>query len=469
MTLGRAFLLRSMPLRLAAGLVLLFSLVSLLGLLASYIYTQASFEQTLRADLAQDMAGFRAAPSAAALAALIEAEARSTDPERVVLSYFAPNGRHYGNALVARDADGYRILSYLPGNPEIEGRYLALTASLRGGQLTVARSLAQIDALRDAFLNILGISLLPAVLVALSGGLFLARRGARHVAVISGTLDQLTSGNLKARVGDVSGWSDDLARIAAKLDQMARAQEDAVESLRQVSSDIAHDLKTPIQRAAVHLDDLSQSPDLTEDARALLEKAQTELDGIVSIFHALLQLAQIESGSPRAGFTPVDLSDLCRTLCDVYDPSITENGQTLTSALPDGPMRPVIGDRTLLGQVLANLIENAMHHTPRGTVITVALSQTAQHVDLSVTDTGPGIPEAERDLVLRRLYRLDRSRATPGHGLGLSLVAGIAQVHDATLTLEDAGPGLRVRLRFPACPAPQSAAPVDQHPEQPSR
>ena len=450
MILTRVSLLRSMPIRLAAGLVFLFSLVSLLGLLASYLYTQASFEETLRADLTQDMAGFHAAPSAAALASLVEAEARNTDPERVVLSYFAPNGRHYGNALVARDADGYRILSYLPGNPEIEGRFLALTTSLRGGQLTVARSLAHIDALRETFLNILGISLLPTVLVALSGGLFLARRGARHVAVISGTLDQLTSGNLQARVGAVKGWSDDLARIGAKIDQMARSQKDVVESLRQVSSDIAHDLKTPIQRAAVHLDDLSQSPDLTGDAREMLEKAQAELDRIVSIFHALLQLAQIESGSPRARFAPVDLSELCRTFCDVYEPAATENGQTLICALPDGPVRPVMGDRTLLGQVLANLIENAMHHTPPGSRITVALCQSEAHVYLALTDNGPGIPEAEWDLVLRRLYRLDRSRMTPGNGLGLSLVAGIAQVHDATLSLEDAGPGLQVGLRFPS-------------------
>jgi signal transduction histidine kinase len=146
----------------------------------------------------------------------------------------------------------------------------------------------------------------------------------------------------------------------------------------------------------------------------------------------------------------VDLSELCQTLCDVYDPATVENGQTLICALPDAPVRTVMGDRTLLGQVLANLIENAMHHTPQGTRITVALSQSETHVDLSVTDNGPGIPEAERDLVLRRLYRLDRSRGTPGNGLGLSLVAGIAQVHDATLTLEDAGPGLRVRLRFPS-------------------
>lgn len=446
---ARTLPLRSMPLRLAAGLVLLFSVVSLLGLLASYIYTQASFEQTLRADLMQDMAGFRAAPSASALAALVEAEARSTDPERVILSYFAPNGQHFGNAVVARDADGYRILSYLPGNPEITGRYLALTASLHGGQLTIARSHAQIDALRDVFLNILGLSLLPTILVALSGGLMLARSGARHVAVIGGTLDQLTSGDLEARVGDVTGWSDDLARIGLKIDQMALSQQNTVASLRQVSSDIAHDLKTPIQRVAVHLDDLNQSQGLSDAARAHLDKAQTELNRISSVFQSLLQLAQIESGSPRARFSVVDLTALCRTICDVYEPAAGENGQTLTCDLPDDRAVTVTGDRHLLGQVLANLIENAIHHTPRGTTITVGLSVGQDHVDLSVTDNGPGIPEAQRDLVLRRLYRLDTSRSTPGHGLGLSLVASIAQVHDAKLQLTDAGPGLRVTLSFP--------------------
>ncbi|MGY9048141.1 ATPase [Puniceibacterium antarcticum] len=448
MTLTRDSMLRSMPLRLAGGLVLLFSVVSLLGLLASYVYTQASFEQTMRADLSQDMAGFSAAPSAAALAALVQAEARSTDPERVVLSYFAPNGLHYGNAVVAKDDDGYRILTDLPDRPEITGRYLALTASMQGGQLTVARSRAQIDALRGVFLNILGLSLLPTILIALSGGLILARRSARHVAVIGGTLDRLTSGDMQARVGGVGGWSDDLARIGAKVDQMARSQEDTVASLRQVSSDIAHDLKTPIQRVAVHLDELSQK-DLPEEERVLVDKALDELDGIVSVFHSLLQLAQIESGSPRARFTSVDLTALCQTLCDVYEPSAAENGQTLTCALPCDPVRPVNGDRNLLGQVLANLIENALRHTPKDSTITVTLSQGVSHVDLSVTDSGPGIPEAERELVLRRLYRLDRSRTTPGNGLGLSLVASIAQVHNARLTLADAGPGLCATLSFP--------------------
>ena len=454
MTLPRFVLLRSMPLRLASVLVLLFSLVSLLGLWASYVYTQASFEQILRADLTQDMAGFRAAPSTSALAGLVEAEAQSTDPERVVLSYFAPNGQHFGNAFIARDADGYRIISELPGNPEISGRYLALTSTLRGGQLTIARSRAQIDALRDVFMNILGLSLVPTILIALSGGIVLAQRGARHVDAINGTLEQLTSGKLQARVGHVKDWSDDLASIAGKVDKMARSQEETVESLRQVSSDIAHDLKTPIQRVAVHLEELSKSNDLTISGRMQLDSALLEMDRIVSIFHSLLQLAQIESGSPRERFGAVDLGALCETMCDVYEPSAAENGQSLICVLPDEPVRLVMGDRNLLGQILANLIENSINHTGPDIQITVALSQTQDHLELSVTDSGPGIPESEREKVLRRLYRLDRSRKTPGNGLGLSMVASIARVHGAFLKLSDAGPGLRVAISFPSAATP---------------
>lgn len=439
-------LVRSTPLRLALALVALFSVVSLVSLATSYVITQRSFEQTIRDDLRQDMIGFRAAPTAAALALLVEAEARETDPNRLVLSYYAANRRHYGNALIARDSEGYHIVSLEEGNPGLPGRYLALTATLQGGQLTIARSRAEIDALRAVFLNILWISLLPTVLIAISGGLYFARRSARQVRVIGHGLDQLTSGTLSARIGQTPGWAEDLAQIASKVDQMARAQELSVEALRQVSSDIAHDLKTPIQRVAVHLDDLAERHDLGGDAQALVAEARKELGDIVSVFHALLQIAQVESGTPKSRFAPVDLVDLCQTFHEVYEPSATENGQTLLLDLPTGTVK-VPGDRNLLGQVLANLIENALRHTPKGCEITIAVTGGA-HPTLSVSDTGPGIPESERTLVLRRLYRLDRSRTTPGSGLGLSLVQVVASLHDATLELSDNAPGLKVTLTF---------------------
>ncbi|MFZ5962875.1 ATP-binding protein [Thalassococcus sp. BH17M4-6] len=441
-------LAQSTPLRLALGLVLLFSVVSLLSLAASYIVTQRSFEQTIRDDLRQDMTGFRAAPSGAALAQLVEAEAAETDPNRLVLSYYAANRQHYGNAFIARDDEGYHIVSLGADRAGLPGRYLALTTQLYGGQLTIARSRAEIDALRGVFLNILALSLLPTVLIAISGGLYFARRSARQVAVIGRDLDRLTSGTLSARIGDTPGWGADLAQIARKIDQMARAQEASVETLRQVSSDIAHDLKTPIQRVALHLDDLANRHAVDAQGQDKVAEARAELDRIVAVFHALLQIAQVESGTPKSRFVPVDLRDLCRTFHEVYEPAAVESGHRLRLDLPEkGDAIAVPGDRSLLGQVLANLIENALRHTPPGTVITVGASGGA-HPRLWVADTGPGIPEAERGLVLQRLYRLDHSRTTPGSGLGLSLVEVVASVHDATLTLEDNAPGLKVSLRF---------------------
>lgn len=454
-------LARSMPFRLALGLVALFSVVSLLSLAASYFVTQRSFDQTMRADLRQDMAGFRAAPSAAALATLVEAEARETDPERLVLSYITPNRRHFGNAMIGRDEDGYHIVSASAGNPQIKGRYLALTASLFGGQLTIARSRDEIDALGDVFTNILVLSLIPTILIALSGGLYLARRSARHVGQIGRTLDELTGGNLGARVGSTRGWSPDIVDIGQKLDEMARAQEASVTAMRQVSSDIAHDLKTPIQRVSVYLDEMSRKDLPQAEANDLLGKAKAELDGIASVFRGLLQISQIETGSPRSRFSDVDLGALAQTFCEIYEPAAAEASQSLSCRV-DGPAPVLVrGDRDLLGQVLANLIENALRHAGQGAQVEVSVRHVDGRPSLAVSDTGPGIPEEERDLVLRRLYRLDRSRTTPGNGLGLSLVASVIALHDAELALLSNDPGLRVEITFPV-PGPGDEIPSGQ-------
>lgn len=438
---------RSMPVRLALVLVLLFSTVSLLSLAASYAVTQSSFEASIRADLEQDIAGFRAAPNSSAVAQLVVAESRDADPSRVVLSYITRSGRIYGNGAIARDDEGYHIVSLAKGRAEYDGVYLSLTTPLYGGQLTVARSRAQIEALRTVFLNILLISLLPTILVALSGGLYLARRSKRHVEVIGKTLDDLTTGDLSARVAVSPAWADDLVRIGHKVNQMAGAQEAQTQMLRQVSSDIAHDLKTPIQRVAVHLDDLARTIPFDTDQGVLLTKAQDEVAGIASVFQSLLQIASVESGSPKTHFEPVDLNLLCRTLTEVYEPAAASNDQVLGCAVPDNTIT-VNGDRNLLGQVLANLVENALRHTPAGTRIDVSLSQSNGHPVIEVADDGPGIPEDAREKVLRRLFRLDASRHTPGNGLGLSLVDGVVKLHGGTLALLDNAPGLRVRIEF---------------------
>ncbi|WP_366942634.1 HAMP domain-containing sensor histidine kinase [uncultured Sulfitobacter sp.] len=436
---------RSMPLRLALVLVVLFGTVSLLSLAASYAFTRAAFEQSIRDDLAQDLAGFRAAPSARAVAVLVQAESADTDPGRLVLSYASPSGRIYGNGAVARDDEGFHIISLEEGRATLNGEYLALSARLYGGRLTIARSRAEIEALQPVFLNILWISLLPTVLIALSGGLILARRSQRHVEVIRAALERITGGDLGARVVTGKRWSDDLVRIGGAVNTMADAQERSVTALRQVSSDIAHDLKTPVQRVSLQLEALQEVVKETQ-ASELVAQTRAEVEGIASVFQSLLQLAQVENGALKAAFAPVDLAQLCLTMVDVYEPSAQNAGQTISCDV--APDVQVMGEKNLLGQMIANLLENALRHSGTGSKISLSLVCRAGTAELTVADTGPGIPEEERARVVQRLYRLDRSRNTPGNGLGLSLVDGVARLHGARLNFGDANPGLRVCVSF---------------------
>ncbi|RYH03565.1 HAMP domain-containing histidine kinase [Salipiger sp. IMCC34102] len=442
-----ASLLRASPVRLALGLVALFALISAASLAASYTATARALDQQMRQQLRQDLAGFRAAPSAPALAALVAGEARATDPARVVLSYVAPSGRHFGNGRLDRDEEGYVLTTLEDPVTPIDGNYLALTTREHRGLLTVARSRAEIDQLFGTYRTIALLSLLPTLVVALGAGLVMARRSARQVDRVGRTLDRLTSGDLSARVRPTPAWVEDLRRVGHGIDRMAAAQQTAHESLRQVSSDVAHDLKTPIQRISVRLDELGQT-DLDPQGQALVELAQADVAGVVSVFQSLLQIAQIEAGTPRSRFRTVDLVPLVETFADLYEPAAAESGQTLETDISIDDAK-VTGDPDLIGQILANLIENALRHTPPGSRIVLGLHRRDGRTVLGVSDDGPGIPDDEREKVLRRLYRLDRSRNKPGSGLGLSLVSVIADLHDAPLRLEDANPGLRVTVSFP--------------------
>ncbi|MFT6676691.1 MAG: signal transduction histidine kinase [Sulfitobacter sp.] len=440
---------RSTPLRLAVALVILFAFVSLISLGASYLVIRDSFNQTMETDLQQELAGFQAAPSATAVARLITAEAAVTKPERRILSYLAADGRHFGNGIVAQSGKGFRVISLPDGQDLSEQPYLALTSELYGGQLTIANSRSQIEDLGELFLNILLLSLLPTTGFALAAGLVIARRSGRRIEAIGGTLERLTEGDLSARVSKMQGHADDLSIIAAQVDRMASAQQSSVNALRQVSADIAHDLKTPIQRVSVLLNRAREMSGLPDDLETLLDEAGQETAGIVATFQSLLQIAQIEGGSPRNRFKPVDLGALVATFVEVYEPSADETGHRLQTEITGTSPCIVSGEKGLLGQVLANLIENALRHTPKGSAIKVAVGLVDGRVQLSVCDSGPGIPPQERQNVLRRLYRLESSRTTTGNGLGLSLVAVIGDLHNAELELDSNDPGLVVRLTFP--------------------
>ncbi|MFN3971858.1 MAG: ATP-binding protein [Gemmobacter sp.] len=434
--------------RLALGLVTLFSLVSVATLGAAFVQIRGNLSEQIAASLDQHVAGFRVADDAATLAALVAAEAAAADPENRIFAFIAPGGARVGNARAEIRGAEVRLSRMEGGRKLGSDGYKTRVVPMAGGILIVGESLEPLKDLQDTFLDLIALNLIPTILVSLAAGVWLAAASARRVRRIESALDRMAGGDLSARIVD-RGREDDLGRIATGIDRMADAQETATASLRQVSVDIAHDLKTPVQRMAVLLSDLRDR--LPEDGPEadLAARAAEEADRATAVFQSLLQIAQIEGGSPKARFAPVDLGAVLRTFVEIYEPSAEDSGHTLRLApMPDGPVL-VMGDRTLLGQAVANLIENGLRHTPGGARIEIGLALEAGHVVLTVADDGPGIPEAERDKVLRRLYRLERSRTTPGNGLGLSLVAAIAQLHGAEITLGDNNPGLRVRLSFP--------------------
>jgi signal transduction histidine kinase len=220
-----------------------------------------------------------------------------------------------------------------------------------------------------------------------------------------------------------------------------------MESLRQVSSSIAHDLRTPLSRLRQYLEDVRLFAGGPGELQSAIDQAIAESDTLLSTFSALLRISQVESKSRRSGFKTVYLSGLFEKIAEAYAPVIEEAGKTLRSRIAAGAS--LTGDEELLTQMLANLVENAIKHTPTGAAISLTLEENSSLLVGCVADSGPGIPEPERKRVFERFYRLDRSRTTPGSGLGLSLVAAVADLHGIAVTLEDNRPGLRAVLQFP--------------------
>lgn len=314
--------------------------------------------------------------------------------------------------------------------------------------MIVAQTREQIIEMGEIMLSVVLIGLLPTLLFASVAGAFVARKARRKIAGIQTTLVALTGGQMAARVPVAATATDDLSDISKAVNTMATSQEALMASMRQVSADIAHDLKTPIQRVAVILDQISATTDLSDGQDVLLGQARDETDRIVKTFQALLQPAQIEGGAVRDRLAPTDLQRVTSDVFEFLEVEAESLGYTLDLQMSgDGPY-VVKGDRHLLSQVIGNLIQNALRHTPVGSHVVVALAKSAGRITLCVADNGAGIPADQRDKVLQRLYRMEKSRTTDGNGLGLSLVVAICALHDAELTLWDNKPGLRVTVAF---------------------
>ncbi|MGA0602403.1 sensor histidine kinase [Caulobacter sp. KR2-114] len=268
----------------------------------------------------------------------------------------------------------------------------------------------------------------------------------RRVSAITNAAEAIIDGDLSRRV-PVPGVGDDLDHLAATFNRMLDRIQALMESLRQVSNDIAHDLRTPLTRLRSRLESQLGAAGRA-GAKAPLEAALADLDAILETFAALLRIAQIEGGARRAAFRRTDLAEVCRTVVEAFAPSAEDADISLR--LDDHGPLVVDGDSELLTQMVVNLVENGLRHAGRGATVTVGATADGARVVLGVVDNGPGVPAAERERLFDRFYRLERSRSTPGSGLGLAMVAAVARLHGAEVSLQDASPGLAAVVAFPA-------------------
>ena len=309
--------------------------------------------------------------------------------------------------------------------------------------LLVGDEADRVELLDGALLRGFGLAFAGIVVLGVVGGFAFSREVGRRLAAISGTAEAIIDGDLGRRV-PVRGSDDDLDRLAHTINRMLDRIATLMDSLRQVSSDVAHDLRTPLTRLRNRLEASIADP---EERGHALEGALGDLDAILDTFTALLRIAQIEGGARHAGFAACDLTEIARTVVDAFAPSAEEAGQTLM--LSAAGAVPVEGDRELLTQMLVNLVENALRHAGGIARIEVWAEAGEGGPRLTVRDDGPGVPAEALPKLTQRFFRLERSRSTPGSGLGLALVAAVAKLHGGEVELRSPGQGLEACVRFP--------------------
>ena len=459
----------SSALRLALLLSCLFSGTGLLAGMASGSILGNELEQRLVEDaqaLANGLEANLQKSGPEALSRYIQALSEINDSHET-LYFFAPTGgTSVGDIAWIRPFSGVRILT--PGQdfgmaetangvaePETDSErgsddeetYLVLGVQTPQGMIVVARDRQRVVRSQQVVVQFLAWGLGAAFLLTMIPAFAMARRDARRVAQLNQVLAAVASGDFKARYREEKPVADDLGQVGAGLNQMFERLEANVERLAQVSADIAHDLRSPLTRLRLRLEPQALRTDLPEETQQAIVASLDSLRQMAVSFEAILQLSQMETGALVLETTPVDLCEVGHDIHEMLSPVAEEMGHGLRFSSPPVPVW-VDGDAGLLAQGLVNLVNNALLHTTPPAQVEIHITQHEEAVQLAVRDNGPGIPEAEREKVLQRFYRLDQSRYRPGAGLGLSLVQAIVNLHGGHLTLTDNHPGLCVILHL---------------------
>ncbi len=383
---------------------------------------------------------------------------RAQTPGASIYLVAAPNGVTVaGNVLelppgVLDQSEAVEISYERSGEANIRRRAVARVYVLPDGfRLLVGHDIEDREQLGHILGSALATSLLWLLAIGAFGGLLVARRLLQRVDAMSAKAATLLHGDLSGRL-PLSGSGDELDRLAQNLNAMLDRIARLMEGIRQVSDNVAHDLRTPLTRLRNNAEQALAADGGEEASREALEQVIAEADGLIRIFNALLLIARAEAQSSQEGFAPLDACALASDLGELYEPSAEERGVALKVEAPG--VENVFGHRELIGQALANLIDNALKYGApdlpgQQGEVAIAVKGDARRVEISVGDRGPGIPAGERARVLERFVRLEASRSRPGSGLGLSLAAAVARLHGGDLRLEDNRPGLRVALSLP--------------------
>ncbi len=462
-TPGRLFengqrLVRTHAFRLAALYFLVFA-ASVSGVLLFVYWTSADFvERQTEATLEAEIAGLAEQYAQRGLSGLVQVvAARSAGDRGDGMLYLVTNvsGRPLAGNIAAWPAGlsphagrlSFTTKARVKDRIETHPAQGALFVIPGGYRLLAGRDISDATAFRDR----VKVTLLWAGLLALGAGLLggaaMSRNLLRRVEQVNRTSERVMAGNLSDRV-PLAGTSDEFDQLAANLNRMLDQIERLMTAMREVTDDVAHDLKTPLARMRARLELALIGPVDSAGQTEAIRSAINEADRLLATFNALLSIAELEAGTRRDDTERLDLAEVARSAAELYEPVAEENGFVLTLATePDVGIR---GVRHLLSQALANLLDNALKYGGGGEIQIGVFHREGQAV-LEVADRGQGIPDADRETVFDRFVRLERSRTTPGNGLGLSLVRAIVRRHLGTVELIDNRPGLRVRIRLPRC------------------
>ncbi len=447
-------LLRTTTFRIAILYLALFGL-SVLALLGFVYWATAGFmarqtDETIRAEITGLAEQYRRDGLVRLTAVVLERSRNQrqslyllADPEQAPIV-----GNLDGWPAAETDANGWIDFTYnRPMGETSEVRAArARHFRLHGGfHLLVGRDVSERRELDGLLRTAIAWALALTIGLGLIGGVLISRNMLRRIEAINRISRDIMAGDLSRRL-PVRGSADELDRLAESLNAMLDQIEGLMTGMREVTDNIAHDLRSPLTRLRSRLELSLLQPGSAEGYRAVIEETIEEAERLLGTFNALLSIARAEAGAQREAPAELDLGALTRDAAELYAPVAEDARIDLAVAAEEG--LTVRGNRHLLSQALTNLIDNAIKYTPPGGRVAVSAGRVAGAVELVVADTGPGIPEADRGRVLDRFVRLEASRHTPGSGLGLSLVRAVALYHHASLSLEDNAPGLRVRLRF---------------------